>query len=257
MSVPKIVVDLVFGFFILLMTYVVSSEGLWGAALMFFNVLFGGLIAFNFYEPLARLIESTGIGWGFSDTLSLLSIFCLSVLLLRMTTETLAPAMVRFPAPIYHAGRFFFALATTLVTMAIIIVSFHTAPVHKKVFGAIDYKYKPPFGLGLDHQWLGFFQYTTGGIFARYGSGTRDPFGEYGRSGNQHVPVNVFDPKARWLLDHQDARPYGEGPILGEEADGGGGEAGGGEAPAPAKAPGPGRGGRPGGGRPGGGGPPV
>ena len=67
------VIDLVFGFLILLMTYALSSEGLWGAALMFFNVLFGGLIAFNFYEPLARLIDSTGIGWGFSDTLSLLS----------------------------------------------------------------------------------------------------------------------------------------------------------------------------------------
>ena len=32
------------------------SEGLWGAALMFFNILFAGVIAFNFYEPLARLI---------------------------------------------------------------------------------------------------------------------------------------------------------------------------------------------------------
>jgi len=222
MSAPKIVIDLVFGFLILLMTYVLSSEGLWGAALMFFNVLFGGLIAFNFYEPLAKLIDSTGIGWGFSDTFSLLSIFCASVMLLRMTTETLAPAMVRFPIPVYHAGRLLFALATSLVTMAILILAFHTAPVHKRIFGAIDYQYKPPFGLGLDHQWLGFFQYTTGGIFARYGAGKRDPFGEYGRSGNQRIPVQVFDPHARWLLDHQEARPYGTGAILSEE---GGGEA--------------------------------
>lgn len=218
MSVPTIVTDLVIAFLILLMTYVLSSEGLWGAALMFFNVVFGGLIAFNFYEPLARLIDSTGIGWGFSDTLSLLSIFCVSVMLLRMTTETLAPAMVRFPVPIYHPGRLFFALATSLVTMAILILAFHTAPVNKKIFGAIDYKYKPPFGMGLDHQWLGFFQYTTGMIFARYGSGTRDPYGEYGRSGNQRVAVQVFDPRATWLLNHQEARPYGQAPILTEES---------------------------------------
>jgi len=218
MSVPKIVIDLVMAFLILLLTYALSSEGLWGAALMFFNVVFGGLIAFNFYEPLAKLIDSTGIGWGFSDTLSLLSIFCVSVMLLRMTTETLAPAMVRFPVPIYHAGRVFFALATSLVTMSILVLAFHTAPVHKKIFGAIDYKYKPPFGMGLDHQWLGFFQYTTGMIFARYGSGTRDPYGEYGRSGNQRVPVRVFDPRATWLLNHQEARPYGQAPILTEES---------------------------------------
>ncbi|MGO8897678.1 MAG: hypothetical protein ACLQU5_04940 [Isosphaeraceae bacterium] len=244
MSVPKFVVDLVMAFLILLLTYALSSEGLWGAALMFFNVVFGGLIAFNFYEPLAKLIDGTGIGWGFSDTLSLLSIFCVSVMLLRMTTETLAPAMVRFPVPIYHAGRVFFALATSLVTMAILVLAFHTAPVHKKIFEAIDYKYKPPFGMGLDHQWLGFFQYTTGMVFARYGSGTRDPYGEYGRSGNQRVPLRVFDPRATWLLNHQEARPYGQAPILTEESGSADASASGGSGSSAAAAGG--QGGRPG-----------
>ena len=56
---PPVVVDLVIGAMILGMTYALMSEGLWGSALMFFNVVFGGLIAFNFYEPLARLIDST------------------------------------------------------------------------------------------------------------------------------------------------------------------------------------------------------
>lgn len=233
MGASKVVVDLVISFLILLMTYALSSEGLWGAALMFFNVLFGGLIAFNFYEPLARLIDSTGIGWGFSDTLSLLSIFSVSVLLLRMTTETIAPAMVRFPTPIYHAGRLVFALGTSLVTFAILILAFHTAPVHKKIFGVIDYKHKPPFGMGLDHQWLGFFQYTTGEVFARSGAGPLDPYNAYGRA-------RVFDPRARWLLDHQEARPYGEGPILGEE--GGGGETAAGTGAGPAAKGQPGRG---------------
>ncbi len=244
MSVPEFVIDLIMAFLILLLTYALSSEGLWGAALMFFNVVFGGLIAFNFYEPLAKLIDSTGIGWGFSDTLFLLSIFCVSVMLLRMTTETLAPAMVRFPVPVYHAGRVFFALATSLVTMAILVLAFHTAPVHKKIFGAIDYKYKPPFGMGLDHQWLGFFQYTTGMIFARYGSGTRDPYGEYGRSGNQRVPVRVFDPRATWLLNHQEARPYGQAPILTEESGSADASASGGSGSSAATAGG--QGGRPG-----------
>ncbi len=236
MAVPKIIIDLVIGFLILLMTYALSAEGLWGAALMFFNVLFGGLIAFNFYEPLAALIDSTGIGWGFSDTLSLMSIFCVATLLLRMTTETLAPAMVRFPVPIYHAGRFLFALATSLATMAILILAFHTAPVNKRIFGAIDYKYKPPFGLGLDHQWLAFFQYTTGDIFTRYGSGARDPYRSYG----QRQPIRLFDPRATWLLTHEAYRPYGQAETPGEDT--GGGEAAGGAAGAAAGRGGGGRG---------------
>src|ERR1700733_4833123 len=106
-----IIVGLIVG-----LTYVLTAEGLWGSALMFFNILFGALIAFNFYEPLAVLLDSTKIGWGFSDTLCLMGLFCLSVLLLRMTTETIAPAQVKFPVPLYHAGRLIFGLGGAVVT---------------------------------------------------------------------------------------------------------------------------------------------
>ena len=86
-----IIIDLVISFLIVGLIYVLTSEGLWGAALMFFNVVFSGMIAFNFYEPVADLIDSTGIPWGFSDTLSMLGLFCISLGMLRMTTETIAP----------------------------------------------------------------------------------------------------------------------------------------------------------------------
>jgi uncharacterized membrane protein required for colicin V production len=213
------VIDLIIVGLILGLTYVLTSEGLWGAVLMFFNVIFAGLIAFNFYEPLANLIDSTKINWGFSDTLCMLGLFSVSLLLLRMATETLGPAMVRFPLPIYHIGRLVFGLGGALVTMAIVILAFEAAPVHKKVFYTIGYDSKPPFKLGLDHQWLGFFQHTTGAIFARYGSGEFDPFGEYGRSRTgERFQVRVFDPRAKWLIEHQESRPYGDESILGGEA---------------------------------------
>jgi hypothetical protein len=211
------------------MTWALMSEGLWGAALMFFNVLFAGLLAFNFYEPLAALLDGTGIGWGFSDTLCLMGIFIVALVILRLTTETIAPAMVRFPTPIYHIGRIFFGLLTSLLTVALLLVAFETAPVHKKIFGVIDYKSEVPFGLGLDRQWLGFFQYTTGLVFVSHNPGTLDPFREY-------RDANVFDPRAEWLLLHQEARPYGNESVLAEDQGGGGGAAagaqGGGAAPA-------------------------
>jgi hypothetical protein len=208
-----VIIDLIIVGLVLGLTYALTSEGLWGAALMFFNVLFGGMIAFNFYEPLATLLDGTGIGWGFSDSFCMLALFCASAMLLRMATETIAPAMVRFPLPLYHAGRLIFGAATALVTIAIILLAFHASPVHKKIFNAIDYQTKPPFGMGLDHQWLGFFQYETGAVFARYGVGRRDPHRQFGHGG----PVNLFDPRADWLIIHQEARPYGEGSILGSD----------------------------------------
>ena len=96
-------------------------------------------------------------------------------------------------------------------------------PVHKKAGLAVDYKYKPPFKFGIDHLWLGFFQYTTGSIFADNSQGNpTDPFGTYRNA-------RVFDPKAQWLIFHQEARPYGTEKVL---ADDDAGEEGGASGPA-------------------------
>src|SRR3954467_15555099 len=126
------IVNLVIVGLILGLWYALISEGLWGAALMFFNVLFAGIIAFNFYQPLAALIDKTGVNWGMSDTICLIVLFGVAVLILRLTTETLAPAMVRFPTPVYHIGRLLFGLAASVVTIAVLTTAFECAPVHKK-----------------------------------------------------------------------------------------------------------------------------
>lgn len=218
---PSWVIDIVLSALVLGMTYALMSEGLWGSVLMFFNVVFSAIIALNFYEPLAQLL-ATNVTFlsGFSDTLTLTAIFIVSLVILRLTTETLAPAMVRFPTPLYHLGRVIFALGGSAVTIGFIVLAFHTAPVHKKIFGVVDYSYAPPFKLGFDRNLLGFFQWTTGAIFPTYGT-VRDPHGEYGNA-------KVFDPRAEWLIDHQDNRPYGTETVLSGDKSGGGEEGGGG-----------------------------
>jgi hypothetical protein len=229
MTMPSWVIDIVMCFLVLGLTYALMSEGLWGAALMFFNVTFAGVVAFNFYEPLADLLaKNVSFISGFADMLMMMLLFIVSLVVLRLTTESIAPAMVRFPAPLYHLGRVVFAIGGSVVTMAIILLAFETAPVHKKVFGVIDYKYAPPFKMGFDRGWLGFFQWTTGAIFPSYGGG-RDPYGEYGTA-------KVFDPRANWLIDHQNKRPFGKELVIeGEKAGDEGGEAGAEGAPAAPK----------------------
>ncbi len=207
------IVDMVICGLILGMTWALMSEGLWGAALMFFNVLFSGLIAFNFYEPLASLFAKnlTFIA-GFADTFCMMSIFCVSVILFRLTTETLAPAMVRFPPPVFHIGRIFFGLMGSVVTVSIILLSYEAAPVHKKVFTTMDYTAAAPFKLGLDRQWLGFFQYTTGLVFTSNSPNRTDPYKTFKNA-------KVFDPQSEWLILHQDARPYGTESVLSADAE--------------------------------------
>lgn len=236
------IVHLVVLVLVLGMTYALASEGLWGAVLQFMNALFAGLIALNFYEPLAALIgNNVSALSGYADTLSLIVLFSVSLLVLRLATDALGPTMIRLPTPIYHIGRWGFGFLGACVTMGILLLCFHTAPVHKKMFyGQYGYDLKPPFGMGLDWQWLGFFQYSTGYPFARYSEyNPIDPHNEFGNA-------RAFDPRGRWLIDHQNNRPYGDdfvpAPATATETTGedAGGESGGPGGPENAGQPGPG-----------------
>ena len=156
------------------MTYALMSEGLWGAALMFFNALFAALISFNFYEPLAQLIvDNVGSETvsSFADSVSMMVIFVVSLLLLRLTTESVSPSMVRFPTPVYHLGRIVFGLGGAMIMMAMLLLGYQTSPVQKKMLGVMDYKHKPFYTERFDRDFLAFFQYTTGYTFARNGVG--------------------------------------------------------------------------------------
>ena len=213
------------------MTYALMSEGLWGACLMFFNALFAALITFNFYEPLAALIvTNASFAANFADSLSMMLLFIVSLLLLRLATEAIAPAMVRFPTPLYHLGRLVFGLGGSVITIAIILLALQASPVQKKLVGVMGYDYAPMYTERFDRDFLAFFQYTSGYTFARNGAGVADP----------EFPARpmLFDPKAEWLLFHQMHRPYGDEPIL-PDVDAGAAAAPAGGAPAGAAPGGP------------------
>ena len=198
---PTWVIDMAIVVIILGMTYALSSEGVWGAALMFFNLLFAGIIAFNFYEPLATLLadqSSSFTNW--ADMLCLMGLFVVSLIVLRVITDMIAPSMTRLPTPIYHLGRLLFGFAGACVAMAVVICGFETAPVQRKMFGVVDYQAAPPFKQGLDHKWLAFMQYTSGYPFGSWDEdAASDPY---------YDKFRIFDPKGSWLIDHQNARPF-------------------------------------------------
>lgn len=195
------VIDMGVVVLVLGMTYALASEGAWGSALMFFNVLFAGLIAFNFYEPLTLQLLSLGIAGSWGDFLALMGIFLVSLGILRVGTDMLAPAMIRLPKIVYQLGRLVFALGAASAMAGILLCVLDTAPVHRKIFGQIDYAAQPPYKLGLDRRWLAFVQYTTGYVFANYNDEDRAKDSEFDQA-------NVFDVKGEWLIDHQNARPY-------------------------------------------------
>ena len=212
----------------------VSSEGLWGAALMFVNVMLAGLIAFDLYEWVAKFIDQNlDFMKAFSDFVALVVLFSIAFTLLRIATDNLGPTMVRFPTWLYHVGRYGFAGATAWYLMGMILCILQTAPIHRQFLG-YEWKDHAVWGAGVDRFWLGYVQVTTERVFDRY-------------------PARMFDAQSSFIRRYHDHREFGEpDPEFAPKAAGGAAPQGGQQpagGAAPAGAPGAPGAGAPGAGR--------
>jgi hypothetical protein len=139
----------------------VASEGLWGAAQTVLVVILSGLLAMNFFEPVAGFLDGLLGGYkGYSDILSLTGLFTAAVFALRLGSEQLSPTFIQLPSTVDQFGRWGFAALAGYVTMAFLLTAVHTAPFPREFMG-----FKPEranfFGMAPDRQWLGFTQYVT------------------------------------------------------------------------------------------------
>lgn len=233
-----------------IIVWCVAAEGLWGAAHTFLCVLISGLLAMNFFEPLAGFLDGLLGGWkGYSDIVALLGLFIGFIFALRLGTEQLSPTFIQLPSTVDQVGRWVFSTLTGYVTMAVLLTSMHTAPLPREFLG-----FKPEqaafFGLAPDRQWLGFTQYVTEKPFSHV---------KYFDSNTKTTITHAFDGKYEVLGDK--SQPYHntiwpsfpiryamrrsliggrQGPVAppvqvtppAPAAGGGGGAAGGGAAPA-------------------------
>jgi hypothetical protein len=156
-------IDIVLLLIVALVTWNVAAEGAWGAAAVFLSVIFAGLVAMNFFEPLANLLESyLPTDWAVrTDFISLLVLFGGGVFLLRMASERLVPNFIAVDSRLYDVCRFGFALMTGYVTMAFLLTALHTAPLPREFLGFTPER-KNLFGFTApDREWLGFVQFAS------------------------------------------------------------------------------------------------
>ena len=186
-------IDIVLLAIVAIVAWCVSGEGAWGAGLVFLSVLFGGLLAMNYFEPLANLLErNISLSWSHRwDIIALLGLFVLFVTLFRLATEKIMPTYVQVQAHTHQLGSWGFGLLTGYVVMAVLLTALHTAPLPREFIG-----FKPErrmlFGLAPDRQWLGFTQYVTERPFARMAR-IRDS-----ATGQEHVAPRMFDGRTGW-----------------------------------------------------------
>lgn len=146
-----------------IVTWTVSAEGAWGAVSIFLSVVFSGLVAMDYFEPVAGLLESMlGADWASrTDFIALVGLFAAGVFALRLLSEWLVPNFIAVHARVYDACRWGFGLMTGYVTMAFLLAALHTAPLPRDFLGFTPERNNL---LGLrapDREWLGFVQYAS------------------------------------------------------------------------------------------------
>src|SRR5262249_53898081 len=135
-------VTMILGFFTIVVMIIVAyaywREGLLTACTMFLNVFLAGLIVFNFFEPLADLLEPSLAGsffHGWEDGMSMMVLFCLILGILRLLTNTIAPSDLEYPPVLLRAGGVFFGIATGYLASGVIICILQTLPWHENFMG--------------------------------------------------------------------------------------------------------------------------
>lgn len=153
-------------------TWYVSSEGGFGAAVIFVSATLSALLALNFFEPLAMLISGFLAGGlaayrNSTDLVAFVLLFGGVNFGLRVAAEKMMPTYIHVQGYLDDALRWGAGLATGYLAMAVVLVSLHVAMVPREWLG---FRAERKNFLGIsapDRQLLGFMQYVSGHALGR------------------------------------------------------------------------------------------
>ena len=147
------------------------NNGLWSNTLMLVNLLTSGLLAFNYFEPLAEWLEkqqpSLNYVW---DFVSVWMIFIVAMVVLRAATDYTSNIKVRFFLPVDRACGIVLALWVSWVMVSFTTATMHTAPLARNFMG-----FQPApedrmlGGFSPDRQWLAWVRRESMGSLCRLG----------------------------------------------------------------------------------------
>ena len=156
-----------------------SRDGLWSNAIQLVNVVFAGLLAMNFYEPLANFMTTYGDKPGapgalhsyvsFFDFLALWICFVLFAVIFRAATDAVSRVRMRFLKIVDFYGGIVLSLCIGWVMVGITLVSLHAGPLAQyPLLGSFQPQNSMFLGmLAPDREWLGFTKYQSWGPFCR------------------------------------------------------------------------------------------
>lgn len=148
---------------------VLFSDGIWGNFIRLVNVVFAGLLAMSFYEPVAK----RAAGWQpeytvLFDFLAIWAVFAVAMVVFREITDNISKVQVKFPKIIDQIGGAILGIWIGWVLAGFTLTTMHMAPLPRTYLGG---GFQPNenmfFGiLAPDREWLGFTRRMSQGAFA-------------------------------------------------------------------------------------------
>ncbi len=114
-----------------IVAYCLYRNGLLSAITIFLQVLISGLIAFNYWEPLADVLDGNFQNsklQGYEDLIVLTGLFSISLAILRFVTNRLNPTMVNYNPMLQQIGAGFVGAITGYFVSGFICVVLQTLP---------------------------------------------------------------------------------------------------------------------------------
>jgi len=135
-----------------------GRQGIWNNVLVFFNTLFGALLATSHFERVANFLNAQLPTFTYLvDFVALWGLFALFTSLLQLATGFLSPVKMRIKKPADIAGGYLFSLWTAWILICFTTMTLHTAPLGRSFFGG-TFQPTPEarmfFGQAPDRQWL-------------------------------------------------------------------------------------------------------
>lgn len=168
----------------LIVAYVYLVEGLANACAMCINTLLAGVIAFEFWEPLADQLDGPFSGTflaGYEDALCLGGIFCIALAGLRFTTNYILKGEIDLPEVVNRVGGAAVGVVTGYLAAGFLLCLWQTLPLHQN-FMYFDWKYDPTRSvrrmLPPDRVWLALMH--KAGHIRMMGNSEDPTFDEYG-----------------------------------------------------------------------------
>ncbi len=162
---------MLFGIFLVIFATCMAllyQDGLWGNAVRLINLVTAGLLATNFFEPVARYLDGIQPTYTYLwDFLALWGLFAVFLVVFRAATDSISRVQVRFLKLADQIGSVLCSAWIGWIMVSFTAFSLHLAPLGREFLGGSFVPEQRVAKSGAELYWLGFMQRVSRGQFSR------------------------------------------------------------------------------------------